>query len=71
MGVRESLQKLADKKDSEIIDLRLQLAQAEAYLQAIQDSMKVLPKESLMPDLGRNCDQDDAGAGQKYFASRR
>jgi hypothetical protein len=46
MGVRESLQKLADKKDSEIIDLRLQLAQAEAYLQAIQDSMKVLPKES-------------------------
>lgn len=47
MGVRESLQKLADKKDSEISDLRLKLAQAEAYLQAIQDSLRVLPKEPL------------------------
>ena len=47
MGARESLQKLADKKDGEISDLRLQLAQAEAYLQAIQDSIKVLPKEPL------------------------
>jgi len=47
MGVRESLQKLADKKDSEISDLRLKLAQAEAYLQAIQDSIRVLPKEPI------------------------
>ena len=31
MGARESLQKLADKKYSEISDLKLQLAQAEAY----------------------------------------
>jgi len=45
MGAKESLQKLADKKDIEISNLRLQLAQAEAYLQAIQDSIKVLPKE--------------------------
>lgn len=47
MGARESLLKLADKKDNEIRELKLQLAQAEAYLQAIQDSIKVLPKESL------------------------
>lgn len=47
MGARESLLKLADKKDNEIRELKLQLAQAEAYLQAIQDSVKVLPKESL------------------------
>jgi hypothetical protein len=47
MGVRESLQKLADKKYTEICDLKLQLAQAEAYWQAIQDSIKVLPKETV------------------------
>src|SRR5271154_5847246 len=45
MGARESLQKLADKKENEIGELKLQLAQAEAYLQAIQDSLRVLPKE--------------------------
>jgi hypothetical protein len=55
MGARESLQKLAEKKYCEINDLRMQLAQAEAYLQAIQDSIKVLPKEAVVakaePDL--------------------
>jgi hypothetical protein len=45
MGAKESLQKIADRKEAEITDLKLQLAQAEAYLQAIQDSIKVLPKE--------------------------
>jgi hypothetical protein len=45
MGFRENLQKLADKKLAEIRQLEVQLAQAEAYLQAIQDSIKVAPKE--------------------------
>jgi hypothetical protein len=47
MGARESLQKLADRKEAEIRNLKLQIAQAESYLQAIQDSLKVLPKEPL------------------------
>lgn len=45
MGARDSLQKIADRKALEINNLKLQLAQAEAYLQAIQDSLKVLPRE--------------------------
>jgi hypothetical protein len=45
MGARTALKKLADRKEQEIRSLRLQLAQAEAYLQAIQDSMRVLPPE--------------------------
>jgi hypothetical protein len=45
MGARENLQKLADRKEIEINNLRIQLAQAEAYLQAVQDSIKVLPKD--------------------------
>ena len=45
MGARETLQKLADKKILEIRHLELQVAQAEAYLQALQDSMKLIPRE--------------------------
>jgi hypothetical protein len=45
MGAREALKKLADRKAQEISSLQMQLAQAEAYLQAIQDSIRVLPRE--------------------------
>lgn len=45
MDARAALKRLADRKEQEISSLRLQLAQAEAYLQAIQDSMKVLPRD--------------------------
>lgn len=46
MGAREILQKLYDKKQAEINDLESQLSQAKAYLQAIQDSIKAMPRES-------------------------
>ncbi len=46
MGARENLQKLADKKRDEIADLQTQIERANVYLQAIQDSIKVLPRES-------------------------
>jgi DNA repair exonuclease SbcCD ATPase subunit len=46
MGAKENLQKLFDKKQQEIRELELQLAQAKSYLQAIQDSIKALPRDS-------------------------
>jgi hypothetical protein len=46
MGARESLQRLADKKIAEIADLERQVENARIYLQAIQDSIRVLPRES-------------------------
>ena len=46
MGARESLQRLADKKSQEIQELEKQIEMARVYLQAIQDSMKALPRES-------------------------
>ena len=46
MGARENLQKLADKKQLEVRQLELQLAEARSYIQAIQDSIKTLPKDS-------------------------
>ena len=50
MGAKEALQKLADRKSLEVQALRLQLAEAQAYLRAIQDSIKVLPREKAEPD---------------------
>lgn len=45
MGARENLQRLADRKTQEIAELEHQVAMARVYLQAIQDSMKALPRE--------------------------
>lgn len=49
MGARESLQRLADKKQAEITELERQLGMARIYLQAIQDSIRVLPRENSSP----------------------
>ena len=45
MGARESLQKLIDRKLAEIDGLEAQLRDARVYVQAVQDSFKLLPKE--------------------------
>jgi len=45
MGIRENFQKLIDKKQQEISQLELQAREAKAYIQALQDSMKFLPRE--------------------------
>jgi hypothetical protein len=45
MDGRTALKKLAERKTLEIDALRIQLAQAEAYLQAVQDSIRLLPRE--------------------------
>jgi hypothetical protein len=44
MGIRENFQKLIDKKVQEIRDLELKVKEAQAYVQALQDSMKFLPR---------------------------
>jgi hypothetical protein len=44
MGLRENFQKLIDKKQQEIRALEMQLREASAYIQALQDSMKLLPR---------------------------
>lgn len=44
MNTREQFQRLLDRKKQEISDLELQLERAKAYVEALQDSMKLLPK---------------------------
>lgn len=46
MGLRENFQKLIDKKQQENRALEIQMRENGAYIQALQDSMKLLPRDS-------------------------
>ena len=46
MNTRDQFQKLIDCKQQEIYDLAIQIEKARAYMQALQDSLKFLPKEN-------------------------
>jgi hypothetical protein len=46
MGVRENFQKLIERKQAEIRELEVRIREAQAYLQALQDSAKLFPKET-------------------------
>src|SRR5437870_11893144 len=45
MGIREKFQKLLTKKQEEIVALEHQIREAKAYVQGLQDSMKLLPRD--------------------------
>jgi hypothetical protein len=45
MGMRENLQKLISKKHEEIAALELKITETRAYIQGLQDSMKLLPRD--------------------------
>lgn len=49
MGAREQLQKQIDKKEEEIFELQDRIRAAGAYLQGLQDALKLLPKEEGAP----------------------
>ena len=45
MGIREEFERRIDRKQQEIRDLETKIREANAYLQALLDSMKWLPRE--------------------------
>jgi len=45
MGLREKFDERIKRKESEIQGLENQIREAKAYLQALQDSLKLLPRE--------------------------
>lgn len=45
MGLREDFQKRIDKKQQEIAELELKIKEARSYVQALLDTIKILPKE--------------------------
>lgn len=45
MGLRKEFQKRIEKKQQDIEQLKGQIREAEIYIQALQDSLKLLPKE--------------------------
>ena len=46
MGVRDNFQRLIERKQAEIRELEMRIREAKAYLQALQDSSKLFPKDS-------------------------
>jgi hypothetical protein len=46
MGLRDNFQKLIERKKAEIHELEMRIRDAQSYLQALQDSSKLLPKET-------------------------
>jgi hypothetical protein len=46
MGVREEIQKRIDRKRSEINDLQAKMRDAEIYIQALEDTIKILPRDA-------------------------
>jgi hypothetical protein len=46
MGIRENLQKLVAKKLEEISALELQIKETRAYIQGLQDSIRLLPRDT-------------------------
>jgi hypothetical protein len=51
MGIRDQFQKLIDRKNQEIKDLEMQTEKARTYIQALQDSMRFLPKDASASDV--------------------
>jgi hypothetical protein len=50
MTVRDQFQKLLERKHQEIHDLEMKLEKAKTYAQAIQDSMRLLPKNTSLAE---------------------
>jgi hypothetical protein len=70
MGARESLQKLIDRKLAEIDRLEEQLRDARVYVQAVQDSFKLLPKEEDGQALSKELRAGSALAQVQEFLKR-
>lgn len=51
MQIRDQLQRLVDRKQEEIKALELELEKAKAYVQALQDSMRFIPRENGQSDV--------------------
>lgn len=46
MGIKEKLEEKIHKKDLEIQELELKIREARSYIQALQETIKVLPREA-------------------------
>ena len=70
MGARESLQKLIDRKLADIGRLEQELRDARVYVQAVQDSFKLLPKEDQIRDSPKELRPGSALAQVQEFLKR-
>ena len=50
MKPRDEIQKRIERKQQEILELEMQIREAKAYIQALQETVKMLPKDSEQPN---------------------
>jgi hypothetical protein len=65
MALKDNLQRLISKKEQEIADLEQRLRDARIYLQAVQDSIKALPREAMDGSQPRELRQGTAVANAR------
>jgi len=46
MGLRDEIQKRVERKRSEIMELQAKIRDAETYIQALEDTVKLLPRDA-------------------------
>lgn len=62
MGIRDEVQKRIDRKRLEIVDLEARIRETKIYIQALEDTLRILPREGT--------EQNIASLGELRVGSR-
>jgi len=65
MGLRDEIQKRIERKRCEIIDLQAKIREAEIYTQALEDTIKLLPRDMTGQEIS-----NDLRAGSRVAKAR-
>lgn len=68
MGLREDLNKKIERKRQEIGALELQVKQAAAYLEALEDTLKMLPREGVNEGHARQVMRPNSSVSRAHAA---
>jgi hypothetical protein len=68
MSTRKKFEERIRRKEAEIQELEMKVREARAYIQALQDALKLLPRETTTP--GTEGDEDVLRAGSMVAAAR-
>jgi hypothetical protein len=71
MALRDDLQKKIDRKLLEIHDLENQVRQAQSYIQALEDTLKMLPREGANEGQGAQYLRPQSAVAKAHDAIRK
>lgn len=71
MALRDDLVKRVERKKQEMTELQLQLRQAESYLQALEDTLKLLPRDGANTGQANAILRPNSAVAKAYAAIKR